>query len=181
MMRTTRQPTIIPAMAPVDSFGLFLVVLLGSLSETFGTDEVMGGLIIDNDGVVGGPETIDGGDMVVEVGSGVVNDSSLVDVTSAGMLIVTGNDEAGMNVVKGEGISGVAVAIGVLPGSWKTVTVSVTGVVNWPSSSNCLSFSPRTAVSSSVLCWTPSLLCNPLLLYFACISRRLWYRANPVA
>lgn len=119
MISTTSEPMTIPAIAPVDSLGLFLVVLLESLSGILGIDD--GVLIIDNDGVLGRSETVDGDGDNVEIGSRVevVGDSPLVvEVVGATtvMLIVGGGDGAGINVVTGEGTSGVPVAIGVLPG-----------------------------------------------------------------
>jgi len=161
----------IPAIAPVDSLGSFLAAWSGSLSGIFGTGDVIVGLIIDKDGVGGGSETVDGDGDSVGIGGGravvVVDDSSLVDVASVGMLIVGGEGGAATNVVvvTREGMSGVSVGLGV----WTTVTVNVTGVVSWPSAPNCLSFNPRTAVSSSVLPWALPLLCHAFLLYFACI------------
>lgn len=179
MMRMTRQPMTIPAIAPVESLGSFLAAWVVLLSGIF-TDD---GLIIDKDGVVGGSETVDDDGNNVGIGVGVaaaVDDSSLVEITSPEMLIVGSKVGAGTNVVvvSGEGMSGVSVGIW----GWTTVTtVTVTGAVSWPSSLNCLSFKPRATVSSSVLPWTLplSLLCHPFLLYFACIPRP-WYRAKPV-
>lgn len=177
MMRTARQPMTIPAIAPVDNLGLFLVEMLGSLSGLTGTVDVVGWLIIDEDGVIGGTKYVDVGGDTVEIGSKVVvvavgDNSLVVGVVPTGVLVVAvGEGGVGMNVVTGEGTSGASVAIGVSPGPWKTVTVSVTGVVNWPLSSNCLSFNPRAAVAFSILRWAVplSLLCHLFLLYLACI------------
>lgn len=148
MMRTTRQPMTIPAIAPVDSLGLFLAAWLAPLSGISGTDDVMDGLIMDSEGLVGESETVGGDGDTVEIGARVVvaeeDGKSPVDIVSAGTLIVCGEGEAVTNVVVviGEGMSGVFVAIGVRT----TVTVNVTGAVNWPSSPNCLSVNVRPAL-----------------------------------
>jgi len=119
MMRTTRQPMTIPAIAPVDSLGSFLAAWLLSLSGIV-TDDGIGGLNIDKDGVVGGAETVDGDGNSVDIGARVVvvvgmeDDSSLVDVAPTGMLIVgEGGAVTKAVVVTGEGISGVFVVVGV--------------------------------------------------------------------
>lgn len=99
MMRTTRQPMTIPAIAPVDSLGLFLADWLASLSGISGTNDVVDGFIIDKDGEAGESET-PGGDgdsagvgvrrVVVEEEGKEEDDKSLVDTVPAGMLIVCG-------------------------------------------------------------------------------------------